>query len=539
MLALGIRYLNGFVAASDPDDPESAEWPPHPGRVFMALAAAHFQTGADRKEREVLIWLEELEEGGLPMAPHLVAPDIKERAVVTHFVPVNDDNSGFTKKQGKTKPFQEMGQTRLRRNRQERTFARAWLDQDIVYLTWPGVEPEETVRSTLAALCGKVTRIGHSTSLVQMWLAAADESGVPTWIPDEDRAQRYLRLAPRGTLDDLERRFNGRAVEQFAATTVAATDRLSTTARKLARKRLREENADGPPARRRPELTVFQGYARPPAPAKDAQVSGTVFNPHLIVLRIEREHGPYRQLDLACTLTVASRWREALLSQSDDLPDTVRHVLSGHDAAGSPLDEPHVAFAPLAFVGHDHADGRLLGMGIAVPRDLEPSDRRGILRALGRVRQLKLGRLGVWRFGTVTENRPPWNTQSVAWTGHPSGATQWSTVTPVVFDRHPKSTDKAAYRDEVTDMLRRSCARVGLTEPREVIVTTVSAHPGAPPAHAFPRLHRKDGSPRRHTHAILVFDAPVCGPILFGAGRYRGYGFCRPLGATRGRRTTS
>lgn len=47
--------------------------------------------------------------------------------------------------------------------------------------------------------------------------------------------------------------------------------------------------------------------------------------------------------------------------------------------------------------------------------------------------------------------------------------------------------------------------------------------------HAFPRLRRKDGSERRHTHAILVFDEPVRGPILVGAGRYRGYGFCRPM----------
>ena len=47
--------------------------------------------------------------------------------------------------------------------------------------------------------------------------------------------------------------------------------------------------------------------------------------------------------------------------------------------------------------------------------------------------------------------------------------------------------------------------------------------------HAFPRLNRKDGSDRRHTHAILVFEEPVRGPILIGAGRYRGYGLCRAL----------
>ena len=45
MFALGIHYLNGFVAAAEHDNHERVEWPPHPGRVFMALAAAHFQTG--------------------------------------------------------------------------------------------------------------------------------------------------------------------------------------------------------------------------------------------------------------------------------------------------------------------------------------------------------------------------------------------------------------------------------------------------------------------------------------------------------------
>ena len=60
-------------------------------------------------------------------------------------------------------------------------------------------------------------------------------------------------------------------------------------------------------------------------------------------------------------------------------------------------------------------------------------------------------------------------------------------------------------------------------------MTAVSAHLGVPPAHVFPRLARKDGSERRHAHAILVFDEPVRGPVLIGAGRYRGHGVGRAL----------
>jgi CRISPR-associated protein Csb2 len=62
-----------------------------------------------------------------------------------------------------------------------------------------------------------------------------------------------------------------------------------------------------------------------------------------------------------------------------------------------------------------------------------------------------------------------------------------------------------------------------------VIVTQVSAHLGVPPARSFPSLRRKDGGPRLHTHAILIFDQPICGPLMIGAGRYRGYGVCRPM----------
>jgi CRISPR-associated protein Csb2 len=126
---------------------------------------------------------------------------------------------------------------------------------------------------------------------------------------------------------------------------------------------------------------------------------------------------------------------------------------------------------------------------------------------------------------------PPWNLRPETWTAYPAGATHWSTVTPVAFNRHPKEKDRVAYQREVAEMIAGGCEAIGLPRPREVVVTPVSAHLGVPPAHASPRLQRKDGTDRRHAHAILVFDQPVRGPVLIGAGRYRGYGVCRPLDA--------
>jgi CRISPR-associated protein Csb2 len=517
VLALGIRYLNGFAAASEPDDRERVEWPPHPGRVFMALAAAHFQTGAEPAEREALLWLEGLQ------APAIKAPEGMPRAVVTHYVPVND-------KAGPSKAI--LQSVPLTRDRQARAFARAWLESDTVYLLWPDAEPKDAIRSALEALCSKVSRIGHSSSLVQVWLAGREEAGEPNWIPDEEAVVTRVRIPSPGLLSDLERRFNAQEVERFADLKAAEADTTDRKRQKAAKERLKQEFPDGPPPQTRPSVSAYQGYGET-RPKSTAVAQGTVFSPHLLVLKLEPKEAPYRHLDLASVLAVTDRWREALCSESNDLPELVRAVLSGHDPRGPALEGPHLAFLPLAFVGsHQHADGRLLGMALALPARLSREERRGVLTAISRVRSLalgRLGRMGVWRLETEAASRPPQNLRPEVWTAYPAGAMHWSTVTPVVYDRHPKTKVKAAYLREVAGMIEEASIRTGLPEPREVIVTPVSAHLGVPPAHAFPRLRRKDGSERRHIHAIVVFDQPVCGPVALGAGRFRGYGFFRPM----------
>ena len=363
-----------------------------------------------------------------------------------------------------------------------------------------------------------------------MWLAEGDDDfGEPNWVPDEDRATVHLRLAGKGTLTEIERQYNREAIETFSELQVAAADDSDEKAQRAARKRLKEDFPDGAPPQLRPELFLYQGYARPAPLEVGAVYSGSIFDPHPVVLTLEAEEGPYDHLDLGCVLAVTQRWREALLSHSNDLPDRVRQLLSGHDRDGRPLEEPHLAVLPLVFVGHPHADGRLLGIGVALPEGLPRDDRREALRAVGRVRRLVLGRLGIWRLVPQTAVRPALNLRPELWTAHPRGATHWSTVTPIAYDRHPKAKDRVAYQTDVAAMIARACTSIGLPEPREVIVTPVSAHLGPPPAYAFPTLHRKDDSARRHTHAILVFDRPVGGPVLLGAGRYRGYGFCRPM----------
>ena len=520
MLTLGIRYLTGCAVASDVADRRRVEWPPHPGRVFMALAAAHFQTGEDMAERGALEWLES------QPAPQIHAPAHVERPVVTHYVPVNPRLEDERKKPPKT-PLQSA--PGLARTRRPRTFAAAWLQDDTVYLVWPDVQPEIHF-AALGGLCGKVTRIGHSASLVQMWASQAAPERSVNWLPDEARATERFRVAGAGSLRYLERQFNQQDVEEFFGLAAAAADDSDKKRQKAAKTTLRDQFQNQTPVRLRPELSLSHGYA-PRHDGQEPVASGTVFDPRLLVFSLRRVDGPYRYLDLAATLQLTGRFRESLLQHfGADAPE----VLSGHHGERA-SERPHLALLPMPFVGHEHAHGGILGVALAVPRDLEVADRERLLWALAALRRegLRLGALGRWNLDRPEEGGSRVALRDRVWTAVPAGARLWATVTPYVYDRHAKDKDKAAYQRELSDAIRGSWQRVrqSLEVLVEVVITPVSAHLGAPASHQFPRLARKDGSECRHTHAILIFDRPVVGPVLLGAGRYRGYGLCRPLEA--------
>src|SRR5690606_26706374 len=211
---------------------------------------------------------------------------------------------------------------------------------------WPDLDPPESHRRALEKLCGKVTRIGHSSSLVHVWLANEEEIREPDWMPDDDRAAVHLRIAGPGTLAYLEQEYNAIAIDGYANLRVEAETAADNKTRKNARKKLKEQYDNQPPPQQPPRLSLYQGYARPASTEEEA-ARGSVFSPYLIVTRLEREDGPFRQLDLASTLVVARRWREAVISHSNDESDRIRSLISGHDANGKPLKDPHLAFLPL------------------------------------------------------------------------------------------------------------------------------------------------------------------------------------------------
>ena len=122
-----------------------------------------------------------------------------------------------------------------------------------------------------------------------------------------------------------------------------------------------------------------------------------------------------------------------------------------------------------------------------------------------------------------TRERPPANLNPQTWT---KASRVWASVTPVVLNRHFSGANKW---DQATESVKDMCGHIGLPRPREVLLHPVSRVEGVPHAGEFPQLVRKnDGGKRSHNHAVIVFDQPVRGPVLLGAGRFRGYGLCRP-----------
>ena len=170
-----------------------------------------------------------------------------------------------------------------------------------------------------------------------------------------------------------------------------------------------------------------------------------------------------------------------------------------------------------------------MGLAFAVPANVDEGEmRRCFSRILGFHENpidgkvsLYQGELFEWELRLNTTNMAH-NLQSSAWT---EASTRWSSVTPMVMHRFPKTKDREA---QIEEMVRSNCAMQGLPEPAAIVSGQASRHIGVPASRNFPALMR--GQTRHyHQHVTLRFDEPVRGPILLGLGRFRGYGFFRPV----------
>ncbi|MCG8449685.1 MAG: type I-U CRISPR-associated protein Csb2, partial [Pirellulales bacterium] len=422
---------------------------------------------------------------------------------------------------------------------------------------WPKVSVDDAYRVALDRLCRKVTRIGHSSSLVRMWVA--DEGELPSdeyeqLSPATDAldAMVHLRCPTPGLLDVLPVQTGIPRIEKFAV-----LDQICRTTKgndaKAAKAEYEKEfgekwkkSSSKPPALGRPVVRHERPYVRQ-TPHADSATASSYFDTDMIVLRYLG--GP--RLPVTSTLAITQVLRKAVM---DECPDPLPKWIAGHNGDSSPLtnSEGHVAYVPLANVGHQHADGSLLGVAILFPRAWD--DRRARGRALSPLImgvdrrpkdiELTIGSLGIWRLTKTDYSEQRRTLLSESWTAFPRGSHTWASATPVVLDRFPKTDrakDREGWLNEVDDTIANSCEQIQLPRPILVEIDTTSWLRSVPRAIAKQRrLRRHSGShavaklgdgfptypakgtnaPRPQVHVRLVFEQPVVGPVSIGAGRF-------------------
>lgn len=519
MFALGIRYLNGWaMAAADGPRKESAEWPPHPDRVFMALAAAWFETGEDPEEGDALRRIETLP------PPDIAASECTTRATVVSYVPVNDVRVGRKAPAGRSlDKLKGAGLAILPeyRSRQPRGFPVAIPRNPTVYLMWPDAKLRSH-RDAAERLAAKVTHIGHSASFVQVWVADVDDVDA-TLEPTDGIATHRLRIPTPGRVDVLKRLYNREQILEYADLESRAKA-VKGKNRKRLKITISQRFGSSAPVSRRPVPVRWKGYRRP----RQEIISATprsVFDDRLIMLAVKG-----KSVSLPATLKLTHALRGTLLSHCSVQPPP--EWLTGHGPGGVPTVKPHVALFPLPFVGASHADGRILGLALALPHELNVRDAGQLFdgfihessTGLPREHRLFGGRWFECAIELETRERPPKNLAADIWT-RPSRL--WASVTPIVLNRHFDGRDKW---QQAAESVKVACEHIGLPRPREVLLHPVSLVQGVPHAKEFPPLSRKsDGGRCSQNHAVIVFEEAVRGPVLVGAGRFRGYGLCRPL----------
>jgi CRISPR-associated protein Csb2 len=481
MLALVIELLTTVYRASLPDG-SGAEWPPHPERVFSALAQAWGDGGCDPQERSALEWLESL---SAPMIEADDSDDCNERSAPTVFVPPNDQRGGI------------VAVLPDRRPRQARTFHAQVPTNPIIRLIWPEASYHSEHHAALDSLARRVASLGHSASLVRF--AFSDEttaSDSKSWHPD-DNGEVALRTIHPGRLSNLENWL---------------------------------VNAE------RPQTGMWRGYHKPMA-IQSAEAHKSVFGGSAEWFVFEDAGG--LRPDLLAFAHVAKCVRTSLMKHG---PQPSPEILSGHTPDGAATSKPHLAIAPLANLGWTYSGADLLGFAVILPRGTANDERRSILMALAAFArmdkgedtsaELHLSKNLVWQVQrSATPSRA--SLKPGRWC---TKAALWASATPVLLDPFADHNDPV----EEAGTISAACRNIGLPEPVEIEIHKHSSVRGAPSAYppgggrmgpdwSFPEGAKFANRPRRHV--VLRFGEPVEGPLLLGAGRFYGLGLCLPLDA--------
>ena len=415
--------------------------------------------------------------------PQIAASGGFARSPATVFVPPNDPQTGRV---GNPTVLPAL------RKRQPRRFPAYRPDDPVVRLIWRNVEAEGETLAALNALAADTPYIGHSSSLT--------------------RCRFYTDVSPPEGARPRRRVYQGRLTE------------LERTYR----------------AGRRPSPGETVRSSLPGA----AQATRSVFADRWLVL----EHVGGEMPDLRAAALVAKALRNALMSgyRRNGQEATIPARVSGHAPDGKPTAEPHLAIAPLAFLGAEHADGHVMGFALIPPGDGELLDDQDFQRAVRAVTQWK--EKDGWRelelkcdgFNLCLTPSGEGARRSLDPRPYVAVSRTWATCTPIVLDRHLKAKGNAEREAEIVGLVRQACVNIGLPEPERVAAGKHAAIRGVPPAYPSGRAPRwmrwrlpENLASRQLTHAVLQFAEPVRGPVILGAGRFAGLGLCRALDRER------
>jgi CRISPR-associated protein Csb2 len=518
-LTLSLRFPTGRYAAAAWDDKERAEWPPHPARLALAFIDVLHKAGNPDALRSTLVWL--CQQG----APSITLPAdeaIDIQRMDGFFVPQNPSEAAGPK-----------------HPRKARSFPTVFVDpeQATLFFHWPAADPDAAQLAALHDLATRLPRFGHSSSLV---IAAATNDAPPSgnaWrelVPANDPtlpADHRLRVPYNGLLESAESAFaaGSRATEMAD---------LIRKAAKSAKPDKTLKPAASPRGRHDPRHH-WQGYVTALPPAMPV----TVWDHRILLLARVDGQRP----GLSSTWQLLETFHKTLLDRwSRDpsrgpVPAWISGHQTGHGTTAPALDN-HLAFFPIADVKHDHAQGRLMGIGLAFPRPetagndpvtLRLDWQKAMAALFPQGAPLELANASGEARLTLAPADPTETRRAFElhrWIGP---CTTWASITPVVFDRHPKphfEKSPIAWAESARQIVSAACQRIGLPTPIAVEVSPYSPIAGVPPSAAFAPPPGRPGRPARvHFHVQLTFEQEIAGPILLGAGRFRGYGLLAPV----------
>jgi CRISPR-associated protein Csb2 len=237
---------------------------------------------------------------------------------------------------------------------------------------------------------------------------------------------------------------------------------------------------------------------------------------------------PQFSLDPALTLEATGALREKVMGLLSEAGHDVEAMVTVHGHKPKGDERRLCAYLGLPFVGHPHADGRLRGLAVALPRGLDPAHRRALLAVLlrmgGGLRKIKLPsfeqpvHLAYVRAGDASVNALK-SVMPGVWT---RASRQWTTALPMVLDHFPRGRN-------IEGSVATSCRLAGLPMPETVEVLRAGAYMPGAPALRSDAVRRKDSDrPLPVRHVRLTFPQPVTGPVVLGSKKNFGLGLCVP-----------